>query len=145
MVDKKTEQRGLIPVERARVLVVEDVRHIAHFLRHNLEKVGYETRVVHHGDEVLAAVEEFKPHALLLDMILPGMSGLQICQALRADPAHADLVVIIVTGHSFDDASAQEVEAAGADWQFSKPVSPVSLRRKLAKLGIPPALAEATP
>jgi len=132
-------------VEQARILVVEDVRHLAHFLRHNLAKVGYDTRVVHHGDEVLAAIAEFRPHAVLLDVVLPGKSGLEICRALRADPAHRDLVVIIVTGHCFDDASADEVAAAGADFQFSKPVSPVSLRAKLSALGIPPELAEVAP
>lgn len=126
----------------ARVLVVEDVRHIAHFIRHNLKKAGYETRVVGHGDEVVAAVEEFEPHALLLDMVLPGKSGLEICRELQASPGHADLVVIIVTGHSFDDASAQEVEAAGADWHFTKPISPVNLLAKLRELGVPPEGAE---
>jgi DNA-binding response OmpR family regulator len=81
------------------------------------------------------------PHALVLDMVLPGCSGVEICRALRADAGQADLVVVIVTGHSFDDASAAEVEAAGADWQFTKPISPVNLLAKLRELGVPPARA----
>jgi len=129
---------------RARVLVVEDVRHIAHFVQHNLKKAGYETRVVHHGDEVLDAVRDFSPDAVLLDMVLPGMSGLEICLALRGDPAHKDLRIVIVTGHSFDDASADEVDAAGADWSFTKPISPVNMLAKLRELGVPPQPAEAT-
>lgn len=121
----------------ARVMVVEDVRHMAHFLKHSLERAGYEVVAVHHGDEVLPAVEQFGPSALVLDLVLPGMSGLDICRALRSDPRHEKLRILIVTGHSFEDASAEEIRSAGADWNFTKPVSPVSLRAKLAELGIP--------
>ncbi len=127
---------------RARVLVVEDVRHIARFVQHNLDKAGYETRVVHHGDEVLDVVLDFAPHAVLLDMVLPGMSGLEICTALRADPTQADLRIVIVTGHSFDDASAEEVASATADWSFTKPISPVNMLAKLRELGVAPLRTE---
>jgi two-component system response regulator ParR len=120
----------------AKVLVVEDVRHMAHFVKRCLERAGYDVHAVHHGDEVLPAVEKFAPHALVLDLVLPGMSGLDISRALRADPRHARLKILIVTGHSFEDASAEEIRAAGADWHFTKPVSPVSLRAKLAEFGI---------
>lgn len=120
----------------ARVLVVEDVRHMAHFVKRSLERAGYEVLAVHHGDEVLPAVEAFAPRALVLDLVLPGMSGMDICKALRADPRHASLAILIVTGHSFEDASAEEIRAAGASCHFTKPVSPVSLRAKLSELGI---------
>lgn len=132
--------------ERSRVLVVEDVRHLAHFVRRNLERAGYQTRVVHRGDEVVAAVRAFRPHAILLDLVLPGMSGVEVCAALRGDPANEGLVVVVVTGHSFGDVSVAEVEAAGADWSFTKPLSPVTLLAKLAELGVPPRpVAEEAP
>jgi len=120
----------------ARVMVVEDVRHMAHFVKRSLERAGYEVHAVHHGDEVLPAMESFAPRALILDLVLPGKSGLEICRALRDDPRHDQLKILIVTGHSFEDASADEIRAAGADWHFTKPVSPVSLRAKLAELGV---------
>jgi DNA-binding response OmpR family regulator len=138
----------------ARVMVVEDVRHMAHFLKRSLERAGYEVHAVHDGDGVLPAIESFAPRALILDLVLPGMSGLEICRALRNDPRHAPLKILIVTGHSFDDASADEIREAGADCQFTKPVSPVSLRAKLVELGVdadgthaatPPARAAADP
>ena len=125
-------------MQRSRVLVVEDMRFIAHFLTRTLEKAGYEARAVHHGDEVLAAVRAFRPHAVILDWVLPGMSGLEISQALRRDPKLEDLVIVIVTGHSFDDGSMEEVRQAGADWQFEKPVSPTALLAKLDELGVSP-------
>lgn len=129
----------------ARVLVVEDVRHMAHFVKRSLERAGYEVHAVHHGDEVLPAVEAFTPRALVLDLVLPGMSGMDICKALRADARHAGLAILIVTGHSFEDASAEEIRAAGANCHFTKPVSPVSLRAKLSELGIHGDQAEDAP
>ncbi len=109
---------------------------MAHFLKRSLEKAGYEVEAVHHGDEVLAAVDAFAPRALVLDLVLPGLSGLDICRALRNDPRKNGLAILIVTGHSFEDASAEEIRAVGADWHFTKPVSPGSLRAKLCELGI---------
>jgi len=126
----------------ARVIVVEDVRHMAHFLKRSLERAGYEVLTVHHGDEVLEAIATFEPRAVLLDLMLPGMSGIEICRTLKSDPRHEQLKILIVTGHSFDDASADEIRDAGADGQFTKPVSPGSLRAKLAELGVPPDAAE---
>jgi DNA-binding response OmpR family regulator len=137
-------------------MVVEDVRHMAHFVKRSLERAGYEVHAVHHGDEVLPAIEAFAPRALILDLVLPGKSGLEICRALKSDPRHEQLKVLIVTGHSFDDASADEIRDAGADCQFTKPVSPVSLRAKLVELGVhgdgteaaadePPAKAAGSP
>ncbi|MCK6461857.1 MAG: response regulator [Planctomycetes bacterium] len=119
-------------------MVVEDVRHMAHFVKRSLERAGYEVHAVHHGDEVLPAIEKFEPRAVLLDLVLPGKSGLEICRALKNDPRHRKLRILIVTGHSFDDASAEEIRDAGADCQFTKPVSPVSLRAKLVELGVHP-------
>lgn len=116
---------------------------MAHFITRSLERAGYEVRAVHHGDHVLPAVAEFAPDALVLDLVLPGMSGLDISRALRNDPHHGQLRILIVTGHSFEDASAEEVRAAGADWHFTKPVSPVSLRAKLAEFGLHGADASA--
>ena len=120
----------------ARILIAEDMPHIAHLLAHTLKKAGYETHVVHDGAEVLRAVVEFEPAAILLDMRLPNKSGLEICNELREDPDQKDLVIVIVTGHSFDDASVHEVEEADAHWKFAKPVGPVSLMAKLRELGV---------
>lgn len=128
----------------ARVMVVEDVRHMAHFLQRSLERAGYEVLSVHHGDHVLPAIVSFAPRALVLDLVLPGKSGLEILKALRDDPRHEGLRVLIVTGHSFDDASAEEIRDAGADCQFTKPVSPVSLNAKLIELGVHGSTPDAT-
>lgn len=119
----------------AKILVVEDVRHLAYFLKHHLNKAGYEVDVVYRGDTVVERVESYQPDAVILDVGLPGMSGLDVCKKLKADPRHKDLVILIATGHAFD-ASIDEVTDAGADWHFSKPLSPATLMNKLQELGI---------
>ncbi len=129
-------------MSRSRVLIVEDVRVIAHFMTRTLERAGYETAAVHHGDEALDAVRNFQPQAVVLDIVLPGLSGPEISRALRADPELKDLVIIFATGHAFDDEGAAELRAAGADWHFSKPVRPSALIAKLTALGLPPEQAE---
>jgi len=136
-----TEARDRTPGRR-RVLVVEDVPVIAHFMTRTLERVGYEARAVHDGDEALGAVRDFAPHAVILDVLLPGLSGIEICRRIRADDALAGLVVIFATGHAFDDDACRELYDAGANWHLSKPVRPSALLEKLAELGLPPEIED---
>lgn len=124
-------------VDMSGVLVVEDVRHIARLLRFQLQRAGYEVDVVADGDLVMDAVERTCPSAIILDLVLPGRSGIDICRDLRADARFAKLAIIVVTGHSFE-ACGEEVDEAGADCHFAKPISPTSLIQKLEELGVKP-------
>jgi DNA-binding response OmpR family regulator len=119
------------------VLVVEDERHIASFLEFVLKRAGYEVAVVYDGEQALAAVEVFAPDAMLLDLMLPGLTGLEVLKRLRADPRYASLVIMVLSGRSFGDVPA-EVMKAGADEYCTKPIGPSTLLKKLADLGVPP-------
>jgi DNA-binding response OmpR family regulator len=121
-----------------RILVVDDDRHIAFFLKHVLERAGYCVQGVESGERVSSALQEFEPAAVILDVDLPGKSGVQICRAIRADPAHENLVVVFSTSHSFD-ASGEDMRTAGANWTFPKPISPTNLLNKLRELQVLPA------
>ena len=121
-----------------RILVVDDDRPIAFFLKHVLERAGYQVQGVDSGEHVEAALADFEPAAVILDVDLPGKSGLQVCRAIRADPARQDLVVVFATSHSFD-ASGEHMCDAGANWTFPKPISPVNLLNKLRELQVLPA------
>ncbi len=121
----------------SRILVVDDVRHIAHFLKRVLEKAGFEAHALYSGERLEEAIRQLQPAAVLLDVNLPGRSGLEICRALRQDPATRDLRILIVTAHSFD-AGVHEIHEAGADWHFTKPISPTALLAKLQELGVEP-------
>ena len=81
--------------EPATILIVEDEEKIAGLLRDYLEKTGgYQTHWVGRGDEALQAFEETSPDLVLLDLMLPGMDGLEVCKAIRAQ---SQVPVIMVT------------------------------------------------
>jgi len=128
--------------ERAcKVLVVEDERHIARLLDHFLTKEGYEVEVAHDAESALGTIESFEPDALLLDIGLPGISGLDFLRQIRQDSRWAKLVVLVLSAHWFehDDPSIAD---AGATAQCPKPIAPSKLLRKLRECGISPSFAE---
>ena len=103
------------------ILIVEDEAKIASLLRDYLEKIGgYQTRWVARGDEALQAFEEVSPDLVLLDLMLPGMDGLEVCKAIRLK---SQVPVIMVT------ALVEEIDRLlglelGADDYICKPFSP---------------------
>ncbi len=106
-----------------RVTLVEDESSIAEVLRYNLEKEGFRVDTRARGDEALDAIRSDPPDLLLLDLMLPGMDGLELTRALKRDPATAQLPIVMLT------ARADEVDRIvglelGADDYVSKPFSP---------------------
>jgi DNA-binding response OmpR family regulator len=120
----------------ARILVVEDERQTARLLEFILGREGYRVARAADGPHALAAAGEFRPDAVLLDLQLPGLSGLEVLRRLRAAPDHAGLVVLVLTASSFEVAPAAVLEA-GADSCCTKPIAPTTLLRKLRELNVP--------
>lgn len=105
----------------ATILIVEDEEKIANLLRDYLEKIGgYQTRWVGRGDEAVRAFEETAPDLVLLDLMLPGLSGLDVCRAIRQ---RSQVPVIMVTAliEEIDRLLGLEL---GADDYICKPFSP---------------------
>ncbi len=127
-----------------RVLVVEDQRHLARFLQYVLERAGYEVSVAYDGEQALAGVDGFRPDAVVLDLVLPGISGLQVVRRLRADRKNKGLVILVLTPAGHPGIPA-EVRQAGADSCFGKPIAPSSLLQKLAEYAVLPRLGQAVP
>jgi DNA-binding response OmpR family regulator len=121
----------------SRVLVVEDERHIARLLEHVLTREGYSVTVAHDAERAYEMIGDAAPDALLLDVVLPGMSGFDLLKKLRQEPRWAALVVIVLSAQWFnhDDPALAE---AGATAQCPKPIAPSKLVRKLKECGIPP-------
>src|SRR5512136_759988 len=92
------QDKGEMPFRPARILVVDDERHIARFLVFVLTREGYEAQAVYDGEEALAAVETYDPDAVLLDLLLPKLSGQEVLARLRANPRHAGLKILMLTG-----------------------------------------------
>jgi CheY-like chemotaxis protein len=78
------------------------------------------------GEEALAVARAERPETILLDVNMPRLNGLEVCRALKADPATAHIKILILTGNG-SDADRREALAAGADGYLAKPFSPIAL------------------
>ena len=107
----------------SRVLVVEDDRDIAHLLSHSLGRAGFTVELLHNGADVLDSVRRTSPDLVLLDLMLPGLDGLEVCRALRDDPRTAALPIIVVTARAEESDRIVGLEL-GADDYITKPFSP---------------------
>lgn len=106
----------------SRVLIVEDDPDIAALLQHTLEKGGHTIDVLASGSSVLPRVAAAPPDLVVLDLMLPGMNGLQVCQALRRDPATAAIPILMLTAKGDEDDRVRGLEL-GADDYVTKPFS----------------------
>ena len=86
----------MVAVNKA-ILIVEDEEDILALLHYNLIKASYAAVCASRGEEALEKIAEKKPDLVLLDLMLPGLDGLEICRRLRADEATADLPIIMLT------------------------------------------------
>ena len=102
-----------------RILLVDDEPLITDSLSYSLRKEGYEVKAVGDGSVVLAEVQEFVPDLIVLDLMLPGMSGLEICQRLRAKST-IPVIMLTARGEEIDRVLGLEV---GADDYLAKPFS----------------------
>ena len=108
------------------VLVVEDEPDIRSLIVHHLEREGFRCRTAGSGGEAMARVRSSPPDLIVLDLMLPGMDGLEVCRRLRGDSATAGLPIIMLT------AKADEIDRIvglelGADDYLAKPFSPKEL------------------
>ena len=83
-----------------RILIIEDDSSLAEILRYNLEEAGHETTVVNDGREGLRQARLLEPDLLILDLMLPLVSGLEICRRLRADAATREMLILMLTAKS---------------------------------------------
>ena len=105
-----------------KILIVDDEPNIIISLEFLMKKEGFEIAVAGDGDEALAKVASFAPDLVLLDVMMPKKSGFEVCEALRADPAHAALKIVMLTAKGRDTEVAKGL-AIGADAYITKPFS----------------------
>lgn len=111
-----------------RVLVVEDEDNIATLLRDDLKIEGYEAEIVSDGEQVLAIVKEKDFDLILLDIMLPGMDGYEICRQLRRDETSIPIIMLTAKGQEAEKVLGLEL---GADDYITKPFSPLELRARI--------------
>lgn len=104
----------------AKILIIEDEDNIALALAHVLGREGWEVGRIAHGDAGLAAVQTERPDLVLLDVMLPGMSGYEICQAIRMEPELAGVKILMMTARG-NAMEKRKGLALGADGFIAKP------------------------
>ncbi len=118
---------------RTRVLVIEDERGLTEVLSYNLQREGYDTVVAHDGQEGLRKAQTLLPDLILLDLMLPVMSGLEVCRELKAGERTRDIPIVMLT------AKAEETDqvvgfSLGADDYVTKPFSVKVLMQRIKVL-----------
>ncbi len=118
---------------KEKILVVDDEEDILELLEYNLLKNGYRAKCVATGEDALKAARSESPDLILLDLMLPGVDGLDVCKILKSDPKTSHIAIIIVTakGEEADIVTGLEL---GADDYIVKPFSPRVLLARLKAL-----------
>jgi putative two-component system response regulator len=115
-----------------RLLLVDDDAALRALLRTTFEAVAIELDEAHSAEAALAAVHASPPDAIVLDVRMPGMSGLELCRLLKADPETNGIGIVLLTGG--EGGSREEAEHAGADALVRKPFSPLELLAVVERL-----------
>lgn len=109
-----------------RILVVEDEEAIVTLLQYNLEAASFEVTTAFDGEEGLSLAKEDTPDLILLDWMMPGLSGIEVCKALRAHKPTANVPIIMLTARGEETDRVRGLET-GADDYLTKPFSPREL------------------
>jgi two-component system phosphate regulon response regulator PhoB len=118
---------------RLRVLIIEDERDLVEGLTYNLQREGYDTVVAHDGQEGLRKAQTLLPDLILLDIMLPSLSGTDVLKQLRAGERTRDIPVIILSARA-EEMDQVEGFSLGADDYVPKPFSPKVLMQKIKAL-----------
>lgn len=108
---------------KQKILIVDDDMHIAELVSLYVEKEGYETKEVYDGREAIQAASAFQPDLILLDLMLPGMDGYQVCAEIRKT-SRVPVIMLTAKGETFDKVLGLEL---GADDYIVKPFDPKEL------------------
>jgi DNA-binding response OmpR family regulator len=113
-----------------RILIADDDAQNADLLDAYLDGTGFETKIVTNGEDTLAAARDWKPDLILLDVMMPKLSGFEVCRRLRADAATKEVAVLMVTAldQSTDVETAVE---AGTDDFITKPINKTELQLRV--------------
>ncbi|MEL6664971.1 MAG: phosphate regulon transcriptional regulator PhoB [Pseudomonadota bacterium] len=125
------------------IVIAEDEQAVSELLRYNLESEGYETAIANDGDEAMLLIDERIPDLMLLDWMLPKVSGIEICRRVRARQETANLPIIMLTARTEEADRIRGLET-GADDYVTKPFSTNELmaRVKAVLRRIRPALMD---
>jgi DNA-binding response OmpR family regulator len=115
-----------------RILIVDDERDFVELVQFRLAALGYEFIVASDGVQALSQARQFKPDLILLDILLPDLDGLSVCEILRRQPSTKKIPIIFMSALSGD--VTKRTVAMHAEDFFTKPLDLVRLRQRIAEL-----------
>ncbi len=116
-----------------RILVVDDEPDVLELVEFHLEKEQFKVNVADNGDQALKMARELLPSLLILDLMLPGINGLEICRLLRSDPKTRDIPILMLTARAAEEDRIKGLELGAHDY-VTKPFSPRELVLRVRNL-----------
>ena len=113
-----------------KVLIADDEPDILEIIQYNLQKEGYEVVAVKNGNDAIDQAKIFQPNLIILDIMMPGKNGIEVCNILRMQPAFKETLIIFLTALSDEGTEVKGLEI-GADDFITKPISPKVLVSKV--------------
>jgi two-component system alkaline phosphatase synthesis response regulator PhoP len=117
----------------SRILIIDDEPDVRDIIRYNLTKEGYDVETAEDGLTGLKKVAEFKPDLIILDMMMPGMDGVEVCHSIRSESKNNQIIICFLSARNEDYSQVAGLES-GADDYLAKPVSPRVLVSKVKSL-----------
>ena len=116
-----------------KILIADDEPDILEIIRYNLEAEGYMVATAKNGNEAIEKAKQFEPDLIILDIMMPGKTGIEVCRLLRQQPANKNTLIIFLTALSDETTEIKGLET-GADDYLTKPISPKVLISKVNAL-----------
>lgn len=118
---------------KQKILVVDDEEDILEILKYNLEKEGFEVKTASDGNAGIEMAEKFDPHLIILDIMMPGMDGIEVCQKLRANPKFSNTIIAFLTARNEAFTQITALDSGGDDF-INKPIKPNVLKSRINAL-----------
>lgn len=106
-----------------KILIVDDEADILEFLSYNLRNAGFEVYTAERGEVALQIAHQVLPHLIVLDIMMPGMDGVEVCRALRKDSVFRDTLIVFLTARREDISQISALDVGGDDY-ITKPIKP---------------------
>lgn len=119
--------------EDIKILIVDDEQDILEFIEYNLEKAAYQVITANNGHEALKAAKKHQPDLIILDIMMPGLDGVEVCRELRSMPEHSNTIIAFLTARSEDYSQIAGFEVGGDDY-ITKPIRPRVLVSRIGAL-----------
>ncbi len=107
----------------AKVLIVDDEEDILEFLEYNLQKEGYQVSKANNGEDALNLIQQENPHLAILDIMMPSMDGIELCDKIRQELGNNEILITFLTARSESFTQISALDAGGDDY-ITKPIKP---------------------